>query len=182
MTKISENPGTYGRIGTADSGTDAVPIPSPGIGTRIGAVAELIGTRKSAASAGGVSADALQRYIREENAAPFEVLARLCAAAGASLDWLSTGKGAMRLTDRAHQVPASQDRRPDPETLKAAVEVLERALETAGATTDAAGRAELLVAVYELLEHGSALDAAERIVASMLRVASGAGRTPAKQG
>lgn len=76
----------------------------------------------------------------------------------------------------------SQTARPDPGTLRAAAEVLERALADVDATTDAAGRAELLVAIYELLEQGSALDAAQRVVATMLRAASRATGAISKQG
>lgn len=77
---------------------------------------------------------------------------------------------------------ASQPARLDQDMLRAAAEVLERALDEANATTDAGGRAELFVAIYELLEQGSALEAAQRVVASMLRAASRAAGAPAKQG
>lgn len=93
---------------------------------------------------------------------------------GWNINWVLTGEGTERL--EALQDKGSQPARPDLAILKSAVEVLERALDEAGATTtDAAGRAELLVAVYELLEEGAALDAAERIVASMLRAVSKTG-------
>ena len=39
----------------------------------------------------GVSVDALARYIRGENVPPFDVAARLCMAAGRSMEWLATG-------------------------------------------------------------------------------------------
>ncbi|MFN3470529.1 MAG: helix-turn-helix domain-containing protein, partial [Novosphingobium sp.] len=38
----------------------------------------------------------LRRYITEEQAPAFEVLARLALAQGVSLEWLATGNGQMR--------------------------------------------------------------------------------------
>jgi transcriptional regulator with XRE-family HTH domain len=81
------------RIGSRD------PIRATGIGSRIGEVASTLGTRKHAADIAGISADTLQRYIREEVTPSFEPLARMAHGAGVSLDWLATGEGRMLLQD-----------------------------------------------------------------------------------
>lgn len=157
------------------------PILISGIGQRIGEAAAALGTRTSAYTVMGVSSAALQRYIKEENVPPFDAIARLCLAAGVRLDWMATGEGVMKVSktapDEGSQVP-----RLNVGTLRAAVEVLERVLTEVDATTDAAGRAELVVAIYELLEQGSALDAAQRVVAQMLRAASRATGATVNQG
>lgn len=158
-------------IGTTKKPLSDVPVRLSGIGTRISACADILGTRKSAASAMGVSVDALQRYIREDNMPAFDAVARLCAAAHVRMEWVATGEGPERLD--ALQGNESQVARPDLAMLASAVEVLDRALDQAGATTiNPAGHAELLVAVYELLEQGAAMDAAQRVVSSMLRALS----------
>lgn len=172
---------TYAHSDAIVSNRTGRPIPTSGIGQRIGRAAEELGTRTSAYTVMGVSSAALQRYIKEENVPPFDAVARLCVAAGVSLDWLATGEGPMKVREAASE-QGSQVTRPDPGTLRAAAEVLERALSDVDATTDAAGRAELLVAIYELLEQGSALDAAQRVVATMLRAASRATGAISKQG
>lgn len=64
-----------------------------GWGARVKAVADLLGDRKSAAAIGGVSADSLARYIREEVQPTFEAVARLCAAARVRMEWIATGQG-----------------------------------------------------------------------------------------
>lgn len=71
-----------------------VPFPFTGIGTRIGAVADLYDSRRAAAAAAGVSLSTLQRWIAEEGAPAFDSLARLAYGKGASLDWIATGEGA----------------------------------------------------------------------------------------
>lgn len=88
--------GKYTESEQDDTNRNGVPIIKPGIGTRIGVVADLIGSRKSAAKAADVSVASLQRYIGEEVQAPFEAIARLALAAGASLEWLATGEGSMQ--------------------------------------------------------------------------------------
>ena len=51
--------------------------------------------------------DSLARYIRGENVPPFDVAARLCLAAGRSLEWLATGN-TPKLLETAFQ-SGSQD-------------------------------------------------------------------------
>lgn len=91
-----------------------VPFPFTGIGTRIGAVADLYDSRKAAAAAAGVSLSTLQRWIAEEGAPAFDSLARLAYGKGASLDWIATGAGAVQ-PDAKPVVAAFQEERDDGE-------------------------------------------------------------------
>lgn len=73
------------------------PQPVHGIGNRIKAAADAIGSRKEAARLAGVSDDMLYRYMREETPPRFEAIVRLAHAAGMSLDWMATGDGQSRV-------------------------------------------------------------------------------------
>lgn len=153
-------------------------VPAPDLERRISAVVRLFRSRTEAAQVAGISTDQLARY--EKGSAPsFPPLAKLARAKGVSLDWLATGDGDML---QAASGNVSQSARLDRGTLRLAADVLEKALDAANASTDSAGRAELLIAIYELLEQGAARDAAERVVATMLRAASKAAGVPSKQG
>lgn len=79
----------------------SLPIPDGGIGSRIGLVADRYETRTEAAAAAGVSVISLRRYIAEEQAPPFQVLAKLAMKKGISLEWLATGEGEMGPSDAA---------------------------------------------------------------------------------
>jgi len=85
----------YASLEEADSNllrSQSVQIPALGIGDRISILSKKIGTREKASKMIGISTPQLQRYIREESSAPFDVMARLCAIAGASMEWLVTGQ------------------------------------------------------------------------------------------
>jgi transcriptional regulator with XRE-family HTH domain len=69
-----------------------VNIPTAGIETRISSAAKILGKRKSAAEAMGVSTDSLQRYLRGEVKPPVDALVLLAQASGISLEWLITGR------------------------------------------------------------------------------------------
>lgn len=126
----------------------------------------------------GVSEGALFSYLSGNTFPTLDRLALIARGAGKPIAWFL----GVEVAAEAALQEASQPTRPDVGTLRAAVEVLDRALAEADATTDAAGRAELLVAIYELLEQGSAISAAQRVVATMLRAASRAAGAPVKQG
>jgi len=136
-------------------------VPSKGMRARISFALEALGTRKNAANLLGVSADSLARYIRGENMPPFDVMARLGAAADVSLDWLATGKGSHP------QAPLKQSRL-NPKHMTRAIQAVESALTAHKATLQAASKAEAISLIYELLESGLAetdvLTAAERVV------------------
>lgn len=129
----------------------AVPIRLAGIGKRIATLADAVGTRRTAASCMGVSADSLQRYIREENMPPFDVAVRLCVAADARLDWLATGTGDVFNNQvPLGGVPDSQPLRHD--DLKIALELAGEAL--GGRVLPAEKHAQLVLLIYELLQEG----------------------------
>lgn len=79
--------------GTRKYGNDDESGLTEGIGARIKAAADAIGSRKEAARLAGVSDDMLYRYMREETPPRFEAVAGLARAAGFSLDWMATGQG-----------------------------------------------------------------------------------------
>ncbi|WP_142849786.1 S24 family peptidase [Telmatospirillum sp. J64-1] len=72
----------------------AVPTSSREVGTRLELVMAQVGSRKNAAEIAGKSEDMLTRYAQGKTDAPFSVVARLAQAAGFSLDWIATGRGA----------------------------------------------------------------------------------------
>ncbi len=72
------------------------PILATGMGSRLAQIADVIGDRKAAAEAAGVSVASLQRYLAEEVEPPFSAVARLALAARASIDWVATGHGQMQ--------------------------------------------------------------------------------------
>lgn len=80
---------------------ESLPITSNGIGSRIGQVADSYATRTAAAAAAGVSVISLRRYISEEQAPPFSVIAKLAMDKGVSLEWVATGKGKMYVSEGA---------------------------------------------------------------------------------
>jgi transcriptional regulator with XRE-family HTH domain len=137
---------SYARIGTGDAVPIPVPIHAEGIGTRIGEAADAIGTRKSAAAAMGVSPDALQRYIRGENMPPLDAAARLCLAAGKSLDWLVSGASQLGTIPAATRAPAI-----NLELLNGAVGLLDDLLEAFGDGISSAVYARHLAEIYDLL-------------------------------
>lgn len=62
---------------------------------RLRVVMDRLGTRRQAAEIGGISLDAVIRYLRGENQPGFIVISRLAEAAGTSMHWLATGQGEM---------------------------------------------------------------------------------------
>lgn len=146
------------------------PIPAPGIGRRIGAAAELLGTRSSAYEVMQISSAALQRYIKEENAPPFDAMARLCLAAGVRLEWLATGIEPMRagVGEPAPPPYGSQDARPDIGKLAEALSLIDQALVLTRRKASIEVRARLAAKAYTvLLEEGSVAAALRRIMESV---------------
>lgn len=76
--------------GSEQQGGDGV---ARGMGARIKAAADAVGSRKRAAQLAGVSDDMLYRYMREETPPRFEAVACLARAAGYSLEWMATDQG-----------------------------------------------------------------------------------------
>ncbi|HEY2070680.1 MAG TPA: S24 family peptidase [Rhizomicrobium sp.] len=63
------------------------------VGERIGWLLDQFPTRAAAADVAGVNRDQLAKYVTGAAKPPLEVIARLCNAKGASIEWLATGTG-----------------------------------------------------------------------------------------
>ena len=131
---------------------ESVPFLAPGIGTRISEAAKLLGVRKSASAVLNISAATLQRYVSEENMPPFDVAARLCAAAGVRMEWLAFDQLPMLQKDdqKTAQQSGSQPVRYD--VLRVALRLAEELAE--GKVLSTEDRAELVGLIYEMHEEG----------------------------
>jgi transcriptional regulator with XRE-family HTH domain len=98
----------------------------------------------------GVSPDALQRYIREENEPTFVVMARLSRASGYSLEWLATGEG-----PEAAPESRSQGVRVDAEILGKAVYVLDGVLRQNQSHMEPQDYAETLLMLVQYLRENA---------------------------
>ncbi len=106
----------------------------------------------------GVSADSLQRYIREENMPPLDVAVRLCAAAGVRLDWLALGTGPMRVDDpESRATLESQPVGLDADRLDRAVRIVDLTLDLLGVRIGSEMYARVLVLLYGRLAPGGVL-------------------------
>lgn len=86
--------------------------------------------------------------------------------------WEKVGEG----SGDSSQAPAlrrSEEVRPAADTLRSALIVTERVLERTKVAVPAEARAELVLAVYDLIQEGQAVQQAERMVSRMLRAISG---------
>lgn len=87
---------------------------------RLKAVADLYETREAAASAAGISAAQLYRYLSGQNRVPFEVVIDLCDVKEISFDWLVYGESRSvpsNAENRFSRVRESQVRREDEKLL-----------------------------------------------------------------
>ncbi len=100
----------------------------------------------------GVSTDALQRYIREENMPPFDAAVRLCKAAGVRLEWLASGEGEMRVGADARGAGTASTLSRD--SLVAAIALADETLAPRRHALTSQKYADLLALTYELLEAG----------------------------
>ncbi|WP_147274896.1 XRE family transcriptional regulator [Ferruginivarius sediminum] len=79
------------------------------LGNRVRAVLNHYRTRAEAARIAGRSTDQLQLYVRGRTEPGLEVMARLCRGPGISLDWLATGKGSMKISERSASNPSNRE-------------------------------------------------------------------------
>lgn len=151
----------------ASAKNGSFPICNSGIGDRIGIVADLYGTKGEAASTAGVSPISLRRYIAEEQAPPFEVLANLAMAKGVSLEWLATGEGELYARQRVvhGEVKASED--DAVEMVKLSVQALEEWLLEENLELDPERKAEVVVVLYRYLRSRNTVNPQE--IASLLQ-------------
>lgn len=96
MEKGRKKSAGYAKNGTGNPDLPPVPILAPGIGTRIGQTADLLGARKNAYEIMGISSASLQRWMHERSSPEFGPIARLCAAAGVRMEWIAFDQGPMR--------------------------------------------------------------------------------------
>lgn len=108
----------------------------------------------------GVSTPSLQRYIKETNMPPFDAAARLCLAAGKSIQWLATGK--------EPTAAQSQPVRLDPAALRGAVEAVDAVLDQADVDLQPGDRAELYVRAYELMASATSVPQATAQVLKLI--------------
>lgn len=121
--------GNSGESEQGKGGASRGPILEAGIGTRIRAAADAIGSRAEAAAAAGVSDDMLYRYIREESPPRFEAIVGLARRAGMSLEWMATGYGEPHLV--SDQV-ALYELAPGTEAARARLDEIEKLLDHLG--------------------------------------------------
>lgn len=86
-------------------------------------------------------------------------------------EWLATGAGPMRVSPAAPE-SASHAARPEMDKLRAAIEMVESALEELGIDYPAATKAQIVVAVYAAIEAAGVAAAAKDVVATMLKTVS----------
>lgn len=117
----------------------------------------------------GVSVDALARYIRGENMPSFDVAARLCRAAGRSMEWLATGVE----PEKPVEPPRSHGLRMENVTL--AVQLLREAEDAAGrrGNWSPAKQGEATTILVQLLENGMAEAEVRDIAPRMAGLISG---------
>ncbi|MCA1972087.1 MAG: helix-turn-helix domain-containing protein [Caenispirillum sp.] len=123
------------------------PLPASALelGTRLSTVVEALGGRSAAAEAADVSPTQITRYTKGRNVPPFDVVARLCAAAGVSMEWVATGRGEMRPAAGHTAAPAE----PNLDMLRDIVRQLAELMEEEGLRPRPSRFADLVVAVYQ---------------------------------
>lgn len=117
-----------------------------------------------------------------------EYLLEVAAAYKVKPEYVRTGKGddgfpwpgsaevpptAADNTAKAAESPASYAVRPDADSLRTAMEITERVLTNARVSVNAKARADITLAVYDMIREGHGVASAERTVSHMLRVVGG---------
>lgn len=102
----------------------------------------MVGSRKEAAKAAGVSVASLQRYIAEEVEPTFMAVAALADKTNVRLEWIATGEGEMR-PQHARGAPLNRD------ILIDVIHVIEEQLQSGNLYLEPEKKAELIVLVYE---------------------------------
>lgn len=87
----------YEQSELSKSGSELVPNPIDGIGTRIKELSEMLGGRKAAAEIANVALSTFHRWLSGDSMPSIEGLVRLSDAAGVQLLWLSTGRGCKKV-------------------------------------------------------------------------------------
>lgn len=134
-------------------GRSSVPILEPGIGTRIKAAADAVGSRVDAARAAGISDDMLYRYIREDSLPGFEAIVGLARAAGFSIEWMASGRGPQEqagvgIQEQAEEYVTNWQKVPPMERARRASAELQEVIDEAGYEPDIAVRQAILTAMF----------------------------------
>jgi len=168
-TNLSSEEETRNSVASSDS------APRSELATRLRAVVECFQTRAKAAEAAGVHVDSLYKYLRGEASPGFEAMARLCSAAGVSMEWLASGKGQMRpgqpVPDLAAgnyafevkpQWPARLEQPVD--TLARIISTVDKLVEELGIPASAETKAQLVAGIYQNAEaYGSIEPVVEKL-------------------
>lgn len=160
--KISEKSVDYLKTPGGTSASETGLFFAPGLGNRINIAIELIGTREKVSDLIGTSPASLYRYITEVNMPPFDLAAKLCAAAGVRMEWMATGQE----PKIASQNPTSAF----VDQLRQAVIAVEQTLQEADRVMSAEKKADLIAAVYELFASAEG-DLPNELVLRLVRAA-----------
>ncbi|MBP5857079.1 helix-turn-helix transcriptional regulator [Marivibrio halodurans] len=172
-------------------------LDSAGLGDRLRQVCALIGSKKAAADAMGVSEDMIYRYLKGETKPPLMPIVALCERAGVRVDWLASGRHPVFAEDGVADPPPAEDVRPvasmggassparpraglmedeivpdampDPVLLAEAVTVLEEELGKLGFVLDAALKGRAVALLYQFLLVGPPDSNRERFARDLLR-------------
>ena len=124
------------------------------IGARLGHIRGSGANQRDHAAALGIPLRTYQTFERGEREPDLRILLAL-ADKGWSVHWLLTGQGPERLADLVAMGGGPAGSQPlKSETLTIALQLASEALEEKGLTLPTPKRAELVVALYELLEEG----------------------------
>lgn len=121
------------------------------LGARIGYCVEKFSRKQDAADAVGISVEQLNKWVKGSVKVPVEGLAQLAAASDVDFSWLSTGEGKQPARGPVQVRGAAT--KLDVPRLERAISVVERGLDEAGRVATPEVKAELVSAVYALLEN-----------------------------
>ncbi|MQP64740.1 helix-turn-helix domain-containing protein [Niveispirillum sp. SYP-B3756] len=126
------------------------------VGRRISAALRLYDSKNAAAKIAGVSPDQLTRYERGASTPPFDVVIRLAAGVGVSLQWLATGEGEMQphkgdTAQAGSSEPVPLEAKPteiDPRLLAICTQAADNALTELRVHADREQHAQLVAQLY----------------------------------
>lgn len=171
-------------------------LDSAGLGDRLRQVCALIGSKRAAADAMGVSEDMIYRYLKGETKPPLMPIVALCERAGVRVDWLASGRHPVFAEEGVADPPPVEGARPvaametgprakpridlveedtdpggmpDPVLLAEAVTVLEEELGKLGFMLDAALKGRAVALLYQFLLVGPPDSNRERFARDLLR-------------
>lgn len=134
------------------------------LGTRIGQVVDMFPTKREAAKVAGVTAEQLRSYISGRSKPPFEVISRMAAEKGVSLNWMAIGQLPQKCDWSSIDIAAV-----DEALLAFVLEQCETYLEDRGRNLDPRRKAALVTMLYaELQEQATWRD--DGVIAKLRRL------------